>query len=75
MKLLGMAKGFNELLQQPSSQVLSLDQRFGMLVDDQWTWKENRRLKQLLEEVKLKIQASFEALTTPKRMPSGFDFR
>jgi len=60
MKLLGMADGFKEQLQQPSFQDLSFDQRFGMLVDGQWTWKENKRLKRLLKEAKLKLQASVE---------------
>jgi len=60
MKLLGMADGFKEQIQQPSFQDLSFDQRFGMLVDGQWTWKENTRLKQLLKEAKLKLQASVE---------------
>jgi len=60
MKLLGMAEGFKEQLQQPSSHDLSFDERFGMLVDRQWIWKENKRLKQLLKEAKLKLQASVE---------------
>ena len=60
MKLLGMADGFKEQLQQPSFQDLSFDQRFGMLVDGQWTWKENKRLKRLLKEAKLRLQASVE---------------
>ena len=60
MKLLGMADGFKEQLQQPSFQDLSFDQRFGMLVDGQWSWKENKRLKRLLKEAKLKLQASVE---------------
>jgi DNA replication protein DnaC len=60
MKLLGMADGFKEQLQQPPFQDLSFDQRFGMLVDGQWTWKENTRLKRLLKEAKLKLQASVE---------------
>ncbi len=60
MKLLGMADGFKEQLQQPSFQDLSFDQRFGMLVDHQWSWKENKRLKRLLKEAKLKLQASVE---------------
>jgi DNA replication protein DnaC len=60
MNLLGMADGFKEQLQQPSFQDLSFDQRFGMLVDGQWTWKENKQLKRLLKEAKLKLQASIE---------------
>ena len=60
MKLLGMADGFKEQLEQPSFQDLSFEDRFGMLVDRQWTWKENKRLKRFLKEAKLKLQACVE---------------
>ena len=60
MKLLGMAEGFKEQLEQPSFQDLSFEERFGMLVDRQWTWKENKRLKRLLQDAKLKLQACVE---------------
>jgi len=60
MKLLGMAQAFKEQSQQPSFQDLSFDDRFGILVDRQWTWKENTRLKRLLKEARLKLQACVE---------------
>jgi DNA replication protein DnaC len=60
MKLLGMAEAFKEQLQQASSQDLSFDERLGILVDRQWIWKENTRLKRLLKEAKLKLQACVE---------------
>src|SRR3990170_8843591 len=60
MKLLGMAEGFKEQLEQPSFHDLSFEERLGMLVDRQWTWKENKRLKRLLQDAKLKLQACIE---------------
>jgi DNA replication protein DnaC len=60
MKLLGMAEAFKEQLQQASFQDLSFDERLGILVDRQWIWKENTRLKRLLKEAKLKLQACVE---------------
>ncbi len=60
MKLIGMAEGFKEQLEQPSCHDLSFNERFGMLVDRQWTWKENKRLKSLLQKAKLKLQACVE---------------
>ena len=60
MKLTGMAEGFKEQLEQPSCHDLSFNERFGMLVDRQWTWKENKRLKGLLQKAKLKLQACVE---------------
>ena len=60
MKLIGMAEGFKEQLEQPTCQDLSFNERFGMLVDRQWIWKENHRLKGLLQKAKLKLQACVE---------------
>jgi DNA replication protein DnaC len=71
MKLLGMAEGFKEQLEQPSSHDLSFDERFGILVDRQWIWKENNRLKRLLKEAKLKLQASGEDIDY--KTPRGID--
>ena len=71
MKLLGMAEGFKEQLEQTSFRDLSFDERFSILVDRQWTWKENNRLKRLLKEAKLKLQASIEDIDY--RTPRGID--
>ena len=60
MKLIGMAEGFKEQLEQPSFQDLSFEERFGILVERQWSWKENKRLKRLLKDAKLKLQACVE---------------
>ncbi len=60
MKLLGMAEGFKEQLEQPSFRDLSFEERFGMLVERHWTWRENKRLSRLLKEAKLKLQACIE---------------
>ncbi len=71
MKLTGMAEGFKEQLEQPSFRDLSFEERFGMLVDRQWTCKENTRLKRLLQDAKLKIQASPEEIDF--RTPRGIE--
>ncbi len=70
MKLIGMAEGFKEQLEQPSLRDLSFEERFGMLVERQWTWKENKRLKRLLKDAKLKLQACLEDIDyrTPRGM-------
>lgn len=60
MKLIGMAEGFKEQLEQPSFRDLSFEERFGMLVERHWNWKENKRLKRLLQEARLKLQACVE---------------
>jgi len=71
MKLTGMAEGFKEQLQQPSFSQLSFEERFGSLVDRQWTWKEEGRIKRLLEEAKLKINACMEDIDY--KSPRGLD--
>jgi DNA replication protein DnaC len=71
MKLSGMADAFKEQLQQPSLGNLSFEERFGLLVDRQWTWKEDRKMKRLLEEAKLKINASMEDIDY--KSPRGID--
>lgn len=60
MKLSGMAEAFQEQIQQPPLNDLSFEERFGLLVDRQWTWKEDCRMKRLLKEAKLKINACIE---------------
>ena len=60
MKLNGMAKAFKEQRQQPDLSDLSFEERFSLLVDQQWTWKEDRRMKRLLSQAKLKINGCIE---------------
>src|SRR4030066_558748 len=71
MKLIGMTEGFKEQLEQPSFRDLSFEERFGMLVERQWSWKENKRLNRLLKDAKLKLKACIEDIDY--RTPRGLD--
>ena len=71
LKLFGMAEAFKEQLQQPAIQDLTFEERFGLLVDRQWTFKEDCRLKRLLQEAKLKINACAEDIDY--KNPRGID--
>jgi DNA replication protein DnaC len=71
MKLTGMAEAFKEQLQHPSPNPLSFEDRFGLLVDRQWTWKEEGRIKRLLQGAKLKINACIEDIDY--KSPRGID--
>ena len=71
MKLNGMAEGFREQLQQPTIGELSFEERFGVLVDRQWTWKEDRRMKRLINNAKLKINGCIEDIDY--KAPRGID--
>jgi DNA replication protein DnaC len=71
MKLNAMADAFNEQLLQPDIYDLPFEERFTLLVDRQWTWKEDRRMKRLLKNARLKINACIEDIDF--RAPRGID--
>jgi DNA replication protein DnaC len=60
MKLNGMAEAFKEQLLQPDLAEIPFEERFALLVERHWTWKEDRRMKRLLSQAKLKINACIE---------------
>lgn len=60
MKLNGMVAGFNEQREQPSMTELSFDDRFAMIVEREWLYRENRKLAIRLKAAKLKRQATIE---------------
>lgn len=71
MKLNGMAEGLKEQMSQPLTAELSFEERFALLVDRQWTYKEDRKMKRLLENAKLKINACIEDIDF--KTPRGLD--
>src|ERR1700680_3416159 len=54
MRLLGMVDALKAQEQDPPSRELSFLERLGMLVDQQWTWRENQALPRRLHAAKLK---------------------
>lgn len=60
MKLNGMAGAYEEQLQQSQMGELSFEDRFAMLVERQWVWKENRALHTRLRYAGLKLDACVE---------------
>ncbi len=60
MKLTGMAEAFLAQGQDPGCRELSFEERFGLLVDQESTYREDRRLKRLLRGAHLKTQACVE---------------
>ena len=71
MRLNGMADAFRQQLEQPDASGLSFDERFGMLVDRQWSWKEDRALARRLRTSRLKSSASVEDIDY--QTPRGLD--
>lgn len=60
MKLFGMVQGFEDQLASAASRTLSFEERFGLLVDQESTYRENRRLQRLLKLAKLREAACVE---------------
>ena len=62
MKLNGMADAYEEQQKQPRINELSFNERFSLLVERQWLWRENRALQGRLNFAQLKEQACVEDL-------------
>jgi DNA replication protein DnaC len=60
MKLFGMAEGFRTQLESADAGGLGFEERFALLVDQQWTWRENRALARRLRGAKLKERGVIE---------------
>ena len=71
MKLHGMADAFRAQLETADTSQLSFEERFAMLVDQQWLWKENRALARRLRAAKLKERGVIEDIDY--QHPRGLD--
>lgn len=71
MKLNGMADALKEQLQQAHCSDLSFEERFSLIVDRHWSWKEDRKLDRLLKNAKLKLNACVEDIDY--KVPRGID--
>jgi DNA replication protein DnaC len=66
-----MAEAFRAQAEQPDVAQLSFEERFALLVDQQWNWKQNRALARRLAKAKLRHRASVEDIDF--RSPRGLD--
>ncbi len=71
MRLNGMAEAFRRQLEDPAASELAFEERFALLVDSQWTWKESRAQTRRLALAKLKQQACVEDIDF--RHPRGLE--
>lgn len=71
MKLLGLAEAFSSQSQQVDIQGLSFEERFGLLVDQEWAYRQDRRLARLLKEARLRLPACPEDIDY--QPPRGLD--
>lgn len=71
MKLTGMQKALIEQMDMAERDALSFDERFGMLVDAEYTDRENRRMTTRLKRARLRQAATVEDIDY--RHPRGLD--
>ena len=55
MKLAGMAEALRRQSEDPEMGRLSFEERIALLVDQQWTWRENKALTRRLKNARLKL--------------------
>ena len=71
MRLNGMAEAFRRQLEDPNVAELSFEERFGLLVESHYVWKETRALTRRLSLAKLKVKGVLEDIDF--RHPRGLD--
>jgi DNA replication protein DnaC len=71
LRLQGMADAFLRQVQDPQMNDLSFEERFSLLVDHQWTERQNRQLSRYLRAAHLRMQASPEDIDF--QTPRGLD--
>ena len=71
LRLHGMGEAFRAQSEQTGITDLSFEERFALLVDQQWNWRQNRALERRLTKAKLRHRASVEDLDF--RTPRGLD--
>lgn len=60
INLNSMGEAYEEQRRQPQAQQLDFEERFAILVDRQWIWKEDRGLRRRMQYAKLKQTAYIE---------------
>lgn len=60
MRMRGMADAFNQQQENPQTTQLSFEERFALLVDRQWSWRQNRALERRLRDARLQGPACME---------------
>lgn len=71
MRLSGMAEAFAAQIKDQDIRNLSFEERFGLIVDQEWTCRQDHRLKRLLRGAKLRLPACVEDIDY--QQPRGLD--
>jgi hypothetical protein len=60
MRLTTMAKAYHQQMESADLSAMTFDERFGMLVDSEWTARQNSHLKSLIKKAGMKTNACME---------------
>src|SRR2546426_11347446 len=71
LRWLGLAEAWRQQMEMPEVASLSFDERFALLVDQHWTWRENQAMARRLKKSKLGAQPCVEDIDF--RHPRGLD--
>ena len=71
LRLTGMADAYRKQMEDAEAAGLSFEERFGMLVDQHWTWRENQAMARRLKKSKLDAEPCVEDIDF--RHPRGLD--
>jgi hypothetical protein len=71
MRLTGMAEAYRQQMEDASMASLSFEERFGLLVDQHCTWRENQAMQRRLKKSKLDVEPCVEDIDF--RHPRGLD--
>ena len=71
MRMRGMTEALQQQMQEPDIHQLSFEERFGLLIDRQWDWRQNRALDRRLRNARLQGAACVEDIDY--RTPRGLD--
>lgn len=62
LKMHALANALREMMEMPPDPQLSFEDKLGLLVDQEWTSRENRRVSRRIQEAKLSVRASPEEI-------------
>ena len=62
LKLHALAKSLREMMEMPPDKHLTFEDKLGLLVDQEWTSRENRRVSRRVQEAKLSVRAATEEI-------------
>jgi hypothetical protein len=60
MRMRGMAEAFTQQQEDSQTTPLSFEERFALLVDRQWNWRQNRALERRIRDARLQGPACME---------------